>query len=729
MDEIMAIIGGSAAQVKPSGALARFKKGRAGAVEEEEQSADAVDPISNINAAAASSSNTKAGGDLREHIKSKKKKADLLSAPVGEAVSAPAGKRSNKRPKSPSPRFEDDSSDEFSEDTDEILKSVQVKFNDKLKAIKPKKLERQFTERQDPDFFASKSKSLSPQDLNVHAKKLKVDVVDKNLLRNFYNRKADEFSKLKPGENIEVELGSFHKSQKLLQKAMNPSSYSAYIKEELRAAPSGASSSGASSSKTKSKLGSAANPIRIPSSLSDEDGSSVKSEDVQIGESNSPSQDPDPLDGLDGQDIANLMKSGEGKKLALQWIKNKNKSADPVASSKPGNKEGSRRPTFNLSDDFDKALEVFAKELRSRPNAMPANRTHPRVSSPQDVKKLIKEASIPLKTLRWNSKTLKTYQTEFSRCAKFCAKLDLDARPECVSVWSMGHYAEVLAKCASISQSRATYLSHFKCFVAAVKPFSSRLQQTYSASFATLSALVAPRSQAAGVRLSHLIRLVTCEEKFDKVVHSPKSAKAMKGRKKQVVLTEIKFSSALRFFLKIWWGMLRIDDGACVTTAANSKGDRVKYHVPHSKTDPNAHGAEFTLRCCCSSTSYGPWHPKMKLCPVCCCDDSEFKSVQSILKNVDQCRALWTNFVKEAGPQCIPVEDPSKLGGHCLRVGSICAALECGEKAETVCQVARHKRAQSTLDYGKTVTTLPDDVVLEFWPIARGCTIKQLCEN
>eukprot|EP00392_Amoebophrya_sp_AT5.2_P013138 g13249.t1 len=722
----MAIVGGSAAQVKPSGALARFKKGRAGAVEEEEQSADAGDLISNINSAAASSSNTKAGGDLREHIKSKKKTADFLSAPVGEAVSAPAEKRSKKRSKSPSPRFEDDSSDEFSEDTDEILKSVQVKFNDKLKAIKPKKLERQFTERQDPEFFASKTKSLSPQDLNAHAKKLKVDVVDKNLLRNFYNRKAGEFTKLKqPGENIEAELGSFHQSQKLLQKAMDPSAYNAYIKEELRSA-----SSGASSSKTKSKLGSAANPIRIPSNLSDEDGPSVKSEDVQIGEANSPSQDPDPLDGLDDQETADLMKSGEGKKVVLQWIKNKNKSADPVAPSKPGNKEGSRRPTFNLSDDFDQALEQFVKELHAKPNSMPANRTHPRVSSPQDVKKLIKEASIPLKTLRWNAKTLKTYQTEFSRYAKFCSKLQLDARPECVSVWSMGHCAEVLAKCASISQSRATYLSHFKCFVAAVKPFSTRLRQTYSASFATLNALAAPRSQAAGVRLSHLIRLVTCEEKFDLVVYSPKTAKAMKGPKKQVVLTEIKFSTALRFFLKIWWGMLRIDDGAFVTTTANSKGDRVKYHVPHSKTDPNAHGAEFALRCCCTATSYGPWHPKMKLCPVCCCDDSEFKSVQSILKNADQCRALWNNFVKAAaGPQCIPVEDPSKLGGHCLRVGSICSALECGEKAETVSQVARRKRVQSTLEYGKAVTTLPDDVVLDYWPFARGCTVKQLCEN
>eukprot|EP00392_Amoebophrya_sp_AT5.2_P009822 g9850.t1 len=716
MNELFNMIGEGASEVKPSGALARYRANRAGAsaVDKEDDEATLV---KNINSSAANASSSAV--DLREQIKSKKKAASS-SAPK------PSSKRS-KRSKVVSSDCDDDSSSDFSEDTDEILRAAQEKYNNKLKPLKPKKLERQFTERQGAEFFVSKDKSFSPKDVGVGAKKLKVDSVDEDLLRGYYNRKAKDFAAVKgPGQNIKQEMKLFHKTQKILQGSMEAHDYNSYMQDELRS--ENVSSSGACSHKDVS--GSAKNPIRVPST--DDDASSVQSGDVEVvGSSAQEDDEKDLLDGLSNKEIADLMKSASGKKLVLQHIEKIKK--EPKAKSKTGGNKGSRRPAFTVSEDFDRALQQFHNELKDKPaSAWPTTRHHPRwEGEDQSLRAILKTVSIPLKDLRWNAKTRKTYEHEYGRYAQFCNKLGLDARPECVSVWSLGHYAEVLAKCSSIAQSRATYLSHFKCFAAACKPFGPRLQQTYSTSFGTLNALVAPRSQAAGVRLSHIIRLAMADDKFDDVVFTLKEAKSMKVQpmKKQIRMTDIKFSAALRFFLKLWFGMLRIDDGAVVTTTANEAGTKVKYHIPHSKTDPNAHGAEFTLCCCCSSTSYGPWHSKAKICPVCCCSDKEFKSIQSVLKKADNCRKLWGAFAKSAGPTCIPVADPSKLGGHCLRVGSICAALECGEKVEKVSQIARHKRVQSTMDYGATVTTLPDDVALDFWPIAKGCSIKQLCEE
>lgn len=348
----------------------------------------------------------------------------------------------------------------------------------------------------------------------------------------------------------------------------------------------------------------------------------------------------------------------------------------------------------------------------------------------QELQAVLKKVNIPLAKLKWNKQTFATYKQEYARYFEFCSIMNICAKPSSVSEWSVSNYAELLARTSGFEQSRAIYFSHFKCFVAAVKPFSTEMNAVYSSAFKVLNNMIKPRSQATGVGLSHLLRMcMASENDMEKVVFTREvDQKVGNTRKKRKVLHKITYHQAMGYFVRTWFGMLRLDDAVSTSVVASPAGKQVKFTVRDSKTDKYAHGAVFTLKCCCSDTMWGPWHDQIKICPVHSISDVDHHKTSFTLKDASSVRQMWSNVVAIAGEDAIPSSDPMRHKGHALRVGAITAAIQSGEKIEVVSRVARHKQLQSTQDYAVTAFMEPDEVRIP-WPICRGRLLKDVCQE
>eukprot|EP00392_Amoebophrya_sp_AT5.2_P008511 g8539.t1 len=374
-------------------------------------------------------------------------------------------------------------------------------------------------------------------------------------------------------------------------------------------------------------------------------------------------------------------------------------------------------------DFFEKALEKYSKHTLG-----PERKAHKWIPRPADLADVKKKFSIPMKELRWTKNTLKTYEQEFARYHVFCNAFEVCSLPESVSVWSIQSYAELLAKTNGFSQSRAVYFSHWKSYVSSAAPFTNEMNAAYSKAFSILSKLVKPRSQAQGVRLSHLLRMTMLSDDLLKTTVYTRKAKAKTKTSPAVKEVSISYKQALKWYIKCWFGMLRLGDAIHAELTTTSGGAGIKFHVKESKGDKHAHGATFKLACACKHTCYGPWREDFKVCPVHACSDEEFVRISGVLGTADQARKMWKAVVVLAGEDCIPGVEPARLQGHALRVGSITAALQSGLSVEVVCSLARHRQIQTTQDYATAALTDPDEIEIT-WPVARGTSIRDACKK
>eukprot|EP00392_Amoebophrya_sp_AT5.2_P006345 g6357.t1 len=94
----------------------------------------------------------------------------------------------------------------------------------------------------------------------------------------------------------------------------------------------------------------------------------------------------------------------------------------------------------------------------------------------------------------------------------------------------------------------------------------------------------------------------------------------------------------------------------------------IKYTAKASKSDQWAHGAPFSLACCCKETDRGAWKPR--ICPIHCCTDAESNRVKNFLKTAPAVREVWGKFVKmtDVGPA---KEDIEKMTPNALSGGSL----------------------------------------------------------
>eukprot|EP00392_Amoebophrya_sp_AT5.2_P006548 g6560.t1 len=722
MEDYLAAVAGGGSDFKPSAALANYRKQK----ESSKEKADfAHDPDSAAerkvnNLKKREEENKKGARSLVDLIasknKEKKKKKYKKKKKGGSGASRPSTR-------SVSSSSADDASSEVSDPSE----STETQLHKKKLLPQPdgkRVLKREAADQQSAAFFRGRSKSVSPKDVNADSKQFKE-----------YKRKREklEHAYKKPRKQKRTERATGSAMQPVFDSSSEGSSEG--LGDD---SPGGLTDAARERAMKKCRWEKQYDAEQVASSIMKTTDSYtrrklvdllVKQEDLEdsSASSNSSSEDLPPR----GSGSSKAMKSMKAMKAVPDASVSEVQPAAPVSGASSSSMKNDKqqvgvkkgRVTGYDAVNFEKALKKFAKVTRG-----PSRQIHRWVANPVELATVLKKITAPMKELLWTKKTVKTYEQEFARYHEFCNEFEICSLPSSVSIWSINAYAELLAKTDGFTQSRAVYFSHWKSYVSASYPFSPEMNSVYSKSFSILNKLAKPRSQAQGVRLSHLLRMAMVSDDIMDLTVFRRKAKPATKNSSAVPEACISYKQAFKWAVKSWFGMLRLDDAIHAELTTTSGGAAIKFHVRESKGDKHAHGSTFKLACACGSTGFGPWHSQIQLCPVHACSDEDFAKVSGILSSADNARKLWAGLVKTAGEDCIPDADPARLKGHALRVGSITAALQSGLAVEVVSSLARHTQLQTTQDYATAALTDPDEITI-CWPVARGTSIREACKK
>eukprot|EP00392_Amoebophrya_sp_AT5.2_P011291 g11366.t1 len=642
-------------------------------------------------AAAMAGDEVKPSGAL-QNVKEQNKAAEKVS--LIDAIKKKKGTpASSKRPVSPKKDSSSSSSaSDSSENTEELMKRAKTTAS----ASRGRKLKREFTGHQRPSFYGEKS--VSPKELNVGAKDFKLHKHKQKKLEEFYDAKnASDSDAGKKKKKSKKKTSKASKKKKMREVATSSRSAPAF--EKVSSESGDAADSSSSESSDDRAL------MKLLSSRSGFKKLQKLAENTAMRKSLSENSDCRIISV--SEDVPRRTGSSMKMKSAASMKKKNGSSDEEAEESEKGEvkmKKGRARVEGYDQDQFQKALVTFHAHLNKQKSRLPTKKQHVllKEGEVQELQAVLKKVNIPLAKLKWNKQTLAQYKQEYARYFEFCSKMNICAKPSSVSEWSVSNYAELLARTSGFEQSRAIYFSHFKCFVSAVKPFSTEMNAVYSSAFKVLNNMIKPRSQATGVGLSHLLRMcMVSETDMMKVVLTREAdQKVGNTNKKRKVIHKITYHQAMGYFVRVWFGMLRLDDATSTSIVASPAGKRVKFTVRDSKTDKHAHGASFTLKCCCGETMWGPWRDQVKICPVHSISDVDYHKTSLILKDASAVRQMCA--------------EP--------------CSIQSGEKIEVVSRIARHRQLQSTQDYAVTAFMEPDEVRIP-WPVCKGRLLKDVCQE
>ncbi len=553
---------------------------------------------------------------------------------------------------------------------------------------KPKKLDRSLTDSQRRMFFSPDS---SPASLGVKEDKLLNDESSQAKMMKFIEKQArliQIYKKMNKGKGIKKKKSGMKVQAAASSKQMGP------IRFKDEDGNSVEDSGDESDDDEEEEVSDEASAESDEEEEEEDDEDEVSSE--EDGDGSSQHASPPPMKLMKTEVVA-----AKGSKQA---------SAKPTAPAQKTNRRGRKVPT----DNFATASNLHTKKWRRN---LPSAKVHKKAPKGQNVDDVMSNIKTPLRSHRWNVKTYTKYQFEYRRYASFIDAIGLDCSPKGVSIWSLQAYTDLLAETAGFQQSRAQYFSNFKMFATAASPWGAKMLGVYSTCFGILQRMVAIRSKAEGLRLSNIMHLsLFASKNLNEVVLEKEVRVGNKSKTKRITRKMV-----TGFWIRGWFGMLRADDlmHTTCTVMETAKTHKVKYVVEDSKTDPDAHGAEFHLACACEQTKYGPW--EVPTCPVCCISDADFSTCKEVIGGVQKARTLFAKTCTDANFKC----DAKFFTPHSLRIGSIGAAYEGGLVVETIKKLARHRRVDTTLDYTQKATLVPDDVMIS-WPLARGHTIKEI---